>query len=176
MRRPFRSVVQVRAKERTAALVALYTLFAPNPLLATMEAFRMMEAPSGKSGSAFCTVNRRPFTLTPKIESYNSSVIVPRGGVLRDAGVGEDDVQPSLLALDLGEQAIQVVQVRHVAPDGGDVLADLLHRRQFGLTPAGDEDGGAFGHEPLRRRQADAAAAARHESGFSFELTHISAL
>jgi hypothetical protein len=37
-------VVQVRANDRTAALVALYTLFAGNPLLATMEAFRMIEA------------------------------------------------------------------------------------------------------------------------------------
>src|SRR5262245_38327402 len=44
-----------------------------------MEAFRMIEAPSGSSGSAFCTVNRRPFTLTSKSASYSSSVIVPRG-------------------------------------------------------------------------------------------------
>jgi hypothetical protein len=44
MRRCFKSVVQVRAKERTAALVALETLPAPNPLLAPMAAFRMIEA------------------------------------------------------------------------------------------------------------------------------------
>jgi hypothetical protein len=60
------SVVQVRANARTAALVALYTLFAGKPLLATMDALRMIEAPSGSSGSAFCTVNRRPFTLMVK--------------------------------------------------------------------------------------------------------------
>jgi hypothetical protein len=30
---------------------------------------RMMEAPSGISGGAFCTVKRRPFTLASKIES-----------------------------------------------------------------------------------------------------------
>ena len=69
MRRCFRSVVHVRANERTAALVALYTLLAENPLLATIDAFRMMEAPSGSSGSAFCTVNSTPFTLVLKIES-----------------------------------------------------------------------------------------------------------
>jgi hypothetical protein len=33
-------------------LVALYTLFAENPLLVTMDAFRMIEAPSGTSGKA----------------------------------------------------------------------------------------------------------------------------
>ena len=34
------------AKERMAAFVALYTLFEENPLLATMDAFRMIDAPS----------------------------------------------------------------------------------------------------------------------------------
>src|SRR5262249_8355285 len=29
------------------------------------------------SGSAFCTVNRTPFTLTPKVASYSSSVMSP---------------------------------------------------------------------------------------------------
>src|SRR5439155_17320268 len=79
MRRSLRSVVNVRAKERTAALVALYTLFDANPLLPTTEAFRMIDAPSESSGSAFCTVNRTPLTLMSKIESKNSSVIVPKG-------------------------------------------------------------------------------------------------
>src|SRR6202035_1211522 len=51
MRRSFKSVVHVRANERTAALLALYTLFDANPLLATMDAFRITEAPSGSSGS-----------------------------------------------------------------------------------------------------------------------------
>ena len=69
MRRACTSVVQVRANARTAALVALYTLLAGNPLLATMDAFRMIEAPSGSSGSAFWTVNRTPFTLISKIAS-----------------------------------------------------------------------------------------------------------
>src|SRR5713226_2351851 len=44
-----------------------------------MDAFRMIEAPSGSSGSAFCTVKRRPFTLMSKIESKSSSVILPKG-------------------------------------------------------------------------------------------------
>src|SRR5215510_14724236 len=61
MRRCFKSVVQIRAKQRTAALLALETVPAPNPLLAPMAAFRMIEAPSGSNGSAFCTVKSRPF-------------------------------------------------------------------------------------------------------------------
>ena len=69
MRRGFRSVVHVRAKERTAALVALYTLLLGRPLLATMDAFKTIAAPSGISGNAFCTVKRSPFTLILKIKS-----------------------------------------------------------------------------------------------------------
>jgi hypothetical protein len=69
MRRLFKSVVHVRANERTAAFVALYTLFMGSPLLPTMDPFRMMEAPSGRRGSAFCTVKSIPFTLMLKIES-----------------------------------------------------------------------------------------------------------
>src|SRR5262249_34106961 len=39
------------------------------PLLATMDAFRMIEVPSCSSGSHFCTVKSRPFTLLLKIAS-----------------------------------------------------------------------------------------------------------
>ena len=59
----------MRTNERTAALVALYTLDVGKPLLATIDALRMMEAPSGNRGSAFCTVKRRPLTLMPKMVS-----------------------------------------------------------------------------------------------------------
>src|SRR5262245_57179372 len=69
MRRCFNCVVHVRANERTAALVALYTLFDAKPLLATIEALRMIDDPGGMSGTAFCTEKSRPLTLTSKIES-----------------------------------------------------------------------------------------------------------
>ncbi len=45
--------------------------------------------------------------------------------------------------------------------------------RQLGLTPARTEDMSAFAHELLRRGQADAAASARDEGGFSFQRTHV---
>src|SRR6202023_3761524 len=63
MPRSFKSVVHVRANERMAAFVALYTLIVGNPLLATIDEFRIIEAPSDSIGSAFCTVKSRPFTL-----------------------------------------------------------------------------------------------------------------
>ena len=54
---------------RRLAFVALETLLDDKPLLATIEAFRMIEEPSGISGSAFCTVKSIPFTFVSKIES-----------------------------------------------------------------------------------------------------------
>src|SRR5882672_7341981 len=56
---------------------AVKTLIDGSPLLATIDALRMMEAPSGSRGSAFCTVKSRPFTLMAKIEWQNSSVMSP---------------------------------------------------------------------------------------------------
>jgi hypothetical protein len=39
------------------------------PVDATIEALRMIDAPSGSGGGAFCTVNSRPLTLVSKILS-----------------------------------------------------------------------------------------------------------
>lgn len=49
------------------------------PLDAPMEAFKMIEPPSFKIGSTFCTVNRTPFTLILNILSKSSSEIFPNG-------------------------------------------------------------------------------------------------
>src|SRR5215468_1111580 len=97
-----------------------------------------------------------------------------QGRKLRDTGISEDDVEPALLALNLGEQAIEIVKVRHVSLDAGHISPDLLHRRgQLGLTAPRDEDVGAFAHKPLRRGKANAAIATRNERDFSFKLAHV---
>src|SRR5438046_5369541 len=59
MRRSFSSVVHVRANERTAAFVALYPLLDGTPLLPTIDALRMIDAPAGSSGSVFCLMSRQ---------------------------------------------------------------------------------------------------------------------
>ena len=69
MRRSFRSAVDVGAKKRMAAFVALRTLSEENPLLAAMDAVRIMDAPSESKGSDLCTVKSTPFTLMLKMES-----------------------------------------------------------------------------------------------------------
>src|SRR5438552_3638408 len=61
--RSFRSVAQPRARFRTAALAAEYTLNAGMPIDAAVDAFRTIELALGNSGSAFCTVSITPLTL-----------------------------------------------------------------------------------------------------------------
>lgn len=52
-RRSFRSRIQLRAKARTAAFDAEYTLKAAVPALPAVEPVRITDAPSASSGSAF---------------------------------------------------------------------------------------------------------------------------
>jgi hypothetical protein len=73
-----------------------------------------------------------------------------------------------------GEQAIEIVKVRHVSLDAGHISSDHLDRRgQLGLTALRDEDVGAFAHKPLRRGKANTAIATRNERDFSFKLSHV---
>ena len=118
----------------------------------------MIEAPSGISGSAFCTVNRRPFTLMSKIESKRFSVIEPSAAY------------SATPARDLSEEAIEIAKVRHVALETADVSPDFLHRRrQLRITASRDEDVRAFVHELLRGRKSDAAVATSNEWSLSFK-------
>src|SRR5262249_22213493 len=51
------------------------------------------------------------------------------GGMFRNTGIGEHDVELALLALDLREQAIEIAEIRHVSLYAGYVSSDLLDRR-----------------------------------------------
>jgi hypothetical protein len=81
IRRSFRSVVQVRTKDRIAALLAAYTPKAAVPLTLATEPLRMIEPPSFSSGKAFWTVKSVPLTLMLNILSKCSSVTFRRGQI-----------------------------------------------------------------------------------------------
>src|SRR5205807_3956354 len=96
------------------------------------------------------------------------------GGILRNTGIREHDIELALLPLDLCEEAIEIAKVRHVSLYAGDISPDLLDRRsQLRITAPRDEDVRAFVHELLRRRKADAAIATSNEGDFSFKLSHV---
>src|SRR2546428_8754185 len=139
-----------------------------------MDAFRMIEAPSGISGSAFCTVKRRSFHIDVEDRVIVLLSDLAEGGIRRDAGIREHNIEPALLPLDLCEEAIKFAKVRHVSSYAGDISSDLLYRRrQLRITAPRDEDVGAFVHKQLGRREANAAIAAGDECHFSVKLPHI---
>ena len=166
--RCFRSRVQHRAKERMAAFEALYTLKASVPFTEVVEAVRMIEPPSMRSGRAFCTVKSVPLTLVLNVLSKCSSVTAPSGANVPAARVGEEDVETALLLANRRIEAVEIREIGNVALDAGDACADLLHGGvERGLAPTGDEDVCAFGDEAFRGREADAAAPPGNESDFS---------
>src|SRR5579863_1604697 len=88
-----------------------------------------------------------------------------------DARVGEDDIEASLLFADLREDPVQIRQFGYVSLDGGDVGTDGCDRSiQLRLPAASDVDIGAFLHELLCSRKADAGAATRDESDLTLEF------
>src|SRR6266481_3704600 len=59
----------------------------------------------------------------------------PDRRVSRNPGIGEHNVDLAFLFFDLGEQAIKIVEIRHVTLDRGYILSDLFfRRRQLGFT------------------------------------------
>src|SRR6058998_814639 len=96
------------------------------------------------------------------------------GGIGRNIGIREHDIELALLPLDLGEEAIEIAKVRHVALDADHIRPDVLDRRsQLRITAPRDEDVRAFVHERLRGRKANAAVADSNECDFSFKITHV---
>src|SRR6266404_3817955 len=139
-----------------------------------MDAFRMIEAPSGRSGSAFCTVKSRPFTLMLKDRVIELLGNGAERGELRDSGIGEHNIELALLPLDLCEETIQIAKVRHVPLYASYISSNLLCRRsQLLLTTARYEDVRAFVHKLLRRGKANATIATSNECNSSFKFVHI---
>jgi hypothetical protein len=80
---------------------------------------------------------------------------------LRPARAGHQDVQAALFVEDRREQPVQVGTVGDITGDGHQPVPDQRFRLvQLAFATAHDEDVRAFVDEPLRRRQADTAAAA----------------
>src|SRR6266851_3473798 len=93
--------------------------------------------------------------------------------VFGDSGVGEDDVEFALFALDLFEETVQISHVRDVSLDSGYIRADLLDRGiELRLCPARDKDISSLLHEALGRSQSDAAVTACDECNFVVKLSH----
>src|SRR3989441_1142426 len=79
MPRPANSAAAVRAKERSAAFVAEYALVPAVPFLSATLVFKMIDAPSFSSGSAFWIVKYAPLMLMSNCSSYRLSGVSASG-------------------------------------------------------------------------------------------------
>ena len=134
----------------------------------------MIAPPSGISGSAFCTVNSVPLTLTLMTLSKPASVTASNGNAeFADAGAGENNINPAFLGFHFGVQTVEIREASRVSLHPGDVPADFLDRLvELFLTPAGDEDVCAFCDEELRRCQGHAGCRSGDDRNLAFELSH----
>src|SRR5262249_6556245 len=89
------------------------------------------------------------------------------------AGARVQDVDLALLSLDCVEQAVEVVEIGRVAANAGHGPANqpdgIVERL---LSPAGDEDIGAFFDQPPGARQRHAARSTGDDCNLTFELSH----
>src|SRR5712692_1379681 len=79
MPRPTSSPAAVRARERSAALVAAYALVPGEPLRSTTLVFKIIEAPSFRKGSAFWMVKYAPLILVSNCSSKALSEVSAKG-------------------------------------------------------------------------------------------------
>ena len=123
--------------------------------------FRIIDPPSLRSGSAFWTVKRVPFTLIAKILSKWSSVISPsaansprtRGS---DTRIGEQNIDRSGLILHHCEEPVEVGKIRDVALDAARVVPDLDHRGvELLLATTSHKHSRALCGKALRRSETD---------------------
>ena len=106
--------------------------------------------------------------------SNNSSVIVPSGAYLAIPALANKISSLPFCFLILNEEPIEIVEIRRVSLNRGNIFSHLLDRRvQFRLTTPGDKDVGTLIYKPLRRSKADAAVATGDKRNLSIELTEL---
>jgi len=86
---------------------------------------------------------------------------------LDDTRIRKQNVDPALALLDGLEKPVEVSEVRHIALNGGHILADICDRFvQLRLASSGDKHIRAFLDEPFGRCQPDSAVSTGDYSDF----------
>ena len=174
MRRGARSWIQLRAKLRIAALVALYTLNDGPPLMPTADPVRITDGAVAQKRQRFLNREERALDVGPE-----SPVIMFFGNVgqrheLPKAGVREQDVNVSSLLAHDGIQPVKVGEIGDVALHPARTMTHLGHRFvEFGLSTTRHEHASTFACEEFCACQADPAVGACDDRDLAFKLAHF---
>src|SRR5208283_3917056 len=96
------------------------------------------------------------------------------GGIFRNPGISEYNIELALLPLYLCEETIKIAKVRHVPPYTRYISSNLPYRRsQLRITATCYKNICAFVHKLLRRRETYAAVATSNECNFSLKFAHV---
>src|SRR5471030_1745941 len=96
---------------------------------------------------------------------------------LRDAGRGDEDIQPACLCLDGVEQSIEIARTGHVALDCFDAAADQCNGFiELSLAAASDKNISAFPSKASGYRKTNTAIAPSNNRCLSFKFQHSSLL
>jgi hypothetical protein len=160
--RPFKSAANVLAKDRTAALVAVYTLVAGIPMPETDEPTSTMNREEEPSG-----VDSEHAVIDLSCDRFE-------GQILNNAGICNNNVQRSLRILHCFVQSVQVFHLAHIALNGDAVTS----KHCFGpiklrLPAACDKDEGTLCDEPLGNRETNTRCTSGDHSDFSFQFQHL---
>lgn len=93
---------------------------------------------------------------------------------LRPAGIGKDDVDATVLFLDMVAKRVNISDPGNIAADGVNAVADALRGSiERRLIAAGDHEFCPFACKELGCRQSHSRVAAGDDSEFSVQFTHI---
>jgi hypothetical protein len=155
--RSFESVIQVRAKDRTEAWVAAYTVFAGKPLLPTTEPVRTIAPRSGIETPRSLNAEDRALHIAVEQLVKLRITHLAEWNLFR-APAFANDVEPSLLLIDLVEEPVEIGHLGYIALHAGDVFANFLDCFvNLHLATASDIYMRSFGDEQLCCCQADSA-------------------
>src|SRR5262249_44587688 len=98
----------------------------------------------------------------------------PKGGVLGNARVREENIEPALLVPDAREKAVEIAGVRHISLHAGCIVTNLLGGSgKFAFAAAGEVNVCALLGESARRGEADPSGAACYQCYLSIQFRHL---
>jgi hypothetical protein len=171
MSRPLRSTIQVRANERTAALLALYTEQSGKTLDRHHRADEDHRGASGKQRQRL--LHGKQQTAHVGVERLVEMLLsdLPKGAKFVNPGINHQHVDAPGLRSDGFVDAVEVGEVSSVAADRCDIALDRSNCLiQFRLTAAGDKQPRAFFRKTFGDAEPDAGAAAGDDSNFAREF------
>jgi hypothetical protein len=136
MRRSFKSVVQVRANERTAGFRGAINTIRGQPFAADDGRIQYDRGAIRQQRKRLLYCEEETFHVDVEVRVIELLSYFAERGILCHAGIGEHDIELALLFSNLPEKAIKVGKIRYVSFHSADISSYFLDRCSQLLLPA----------------------------------------